>query len=123
MLPLKKRTSDDIHAFLLRQVEFWNTGKKTEMFLLYHQIVPGKLTIEYVGLPVLEGWTALEDIWQRYAGKVRIDIHEVLVTGQEAACYLHNTTLGTGTAARPSIELYRFDGDDLHIRYFHTAQL
>ena len=120
---MKTRTSQDIRSFLHQQVEFWNSGKKTEMFLLYHQIVPGKMTIEYVGLPVLEGWTALEDMWQRFSGKVHIDVHEVMVTGQEAACYHHNTTIGAGTAPRPSIELYRFEGDDLHIRYFHAAQL
>ena len=79
--PMKTRTSQDIRSFLHQQVEFWNSGKKTEMFLLYHQIVPGKMTIEYVGLPVLEGWTALEDMWQRFAGKVHIDVHEVMVTG------------------------------------------
>lgn len=120
---MKTRTPDEIRSFLHSQVELWNSGRKQEMFDLYHRMVPGRMTIEYVGLPVLEGWAALEDMWKRFAGKVRIDVKEVLVTGNEAACYHHNTTIGEGTPPRPSIELYRFDGDDVQIRYFHTAKL
>jgi hypothetical protein len=117
------RDSQTIRSFLHQQVELWNAGKKDEMFALYHQIVPGRMTIEYVGIPPLEGWAALEDMWQRFAGKVFIEPKEVMVTGQEAACYHHNTTIGAGTPPRPSIELYKFDGDDVSIRYFHAAQL
>lgn len=120
---MKTRSPDEIRSFLHRQVELWNAGRKDEMFACYHQMVPGSLSIEYVGLPVLEGWAALEDMWQRFAGKVHIDVKEVMVTGAEAACYHHNTTIGAGTPPRPSIELYRFDGDDLQIRYFHAASL
>jgi hypothetical protein len=117
------RTPEQIRAFLHHQVELWNAGKKDAMFAQYHQIVPGKLSIEYVGIPPLEGWAALEDMWQRFAGKVRIDVKEVMVTGNEAACYHHNTTIDSGAPPRPSIELYRFDGDDLSIRYFHAAKI
>ena len=120
---MKVRDAQEIRSFLHRQVELWNAGQKDEMFALYRRMVPGRLSIEYVGLPVLEGWAALEDMWRRFAGKVHIDVKEVLVTGDEAACYHHNTTVGAGTPPRPSIELYRFDGDDAQIRYFHTAQL
>jgi hypothetical protein len=117
------RTPEKIRTFLHYQVEMWNAGRKQEMFDAYHQIVPGKLSIEYIGIPPLEGWAALEDMWQRFAGKVRIDVKEVMVTGDEAACYHHNTTLGVDTPVRPSIELYEFNGDDLKIRYFHAAKL
>jgi hypothetical protein len=120
---MANRDPEKIRTFLHRQVEYWNAGKKEEMFALYRGIAPGRISIEYVGLPVLEGWKALEDMWERFAGKVHIDVIEVLVTGQEAACYHHNTTVGSGQPWRPSIELYRFDGDDVQIRYFHTAQL
>lgn len=120
---MKTRTPDEIRTFLHHQVESWNAGRKEEMFAAYRQIVPGKLSIEYIGIPPLEGWAALEDMWQRWAGKVHIDVKEVMVTGNEAACYHHNTTLGAGTPPRPSIELYRFDGDDLQIRYFHQAKV
>jgi hypothetical protein len=91
-VPTMQRSPDQIRTFLHHQVECWNAGRKDEMFALYHQIVPGKLRIEYIGIPPLEGWAALEDMWQRWAGKVHI-------------------------------ELYRFDGDDLQIRYFHAAKL
>ena len=117
------RTPDDIRHFLHGQVELWNAGKKDEMFALYRKIVPGKMTIEYIGIPPLEGWAALEDMWQRFAGKVQINPIEVMVTGNEAACYHHNTTIGSGQPPRPSIELYKFEGDDVHIRYFHAAQI
>lgn len=120
---MNTRTSEDIRQFLHRQVEFWNAGRKQEMFDAFHGIVPGKLSIEYVGIPPLEGWAALEDMWQRFAGKVHIDVQQVMVTGQEAACYHHNTTVGEGSPVRPSIELYKFDGDDLQIRYFHVAKI
>jgi hypothetical protein len=120
---MKIRTPEEIRSFLHQQVACWNTGKKEEMFALYHHMVPGKLSIEYIGLPVLEGWAALEDMWQRFNGKVKIDVKEVMVTGNEAACYHHNQPVGIDAPARPSIELYRFDGDDLQIRYFHVAKL
>lgn len=120
---MKARNPDEIRSFLHRQVEFWNAGKKNEMFALYHQMVPGKMTIEYIGLPVLEGWSALEDMWQRFSSKVHINVKEVMVTGNEAACYHHNKTIGSDMPARPSIELYRFNGDDVQIRYFHAAKL
>ena len=120
---MKTRTPEEISSFLHNQVELWNAGKKTDMFTLYHQMVPGKLSIEYVGLPVLEGWTALEDMWQRFNGKVRIDVKEVMVTGNEAACFHHNQSVGVDSPPRPSIELYRFEGDNLQIRYFHVAKL
>jgi hypothetical protein len=117
------RTPQQIRAFLHEQVEHWNAGRKAEMFAAYRTIVPGKLSIEYIGLPPFEGWQALEDMWTRWAGKVHIDVQRVMVTGAEAVSYNLNTTVGAGTPARPSIELYRFDGDDLQVRYFHEAQL
>lgn len=118
-----QRSPDQIRSFLHDTVVHWNAGRKEEMFAAYHRAVPGKLSIEYIGIPPLEGWAALEDMWQRWAGKVHIDVQLVMVTGNEAACYHHNTTIGAGTPPRPSIELYKFDGDDLQIRYFHQAQV
>ena len=120
---MKTSTPEEIRHFLHAQVASWNAGKKEEMMAAYRAIVPGQLSIEYIGIPPLEGWAALEDMWQRWAGKVHIDVKEVMVTGNEAACYHHNTTVGAGTPPRPSIELYRFDGDNLQIRYFHAAQV
>jgi hypothetical protein len=121
---MKQRTPQEIRSFLHQQVECWNAGRKEEMFALYRQIVPGRMTIEYLGMPVIEdGWAALEDMWQRWAGKVHIDVIECMVTGNEAACYHHNSTIGADTPPRPSIELYKFDGDDVQIRYFHAAQI
>ncbi|WP_077033428.1 hypothetical protein [Pelomonas sp. KK5] len=120
---MKTRSPEEIRKFLHDSVESWNAGRKEEMFAVYRAMVPGRMTIEYIGIPPLEGWAALEDMWQRFAGKVRIEPKEVMVTGNEAACYHLNTTLGAGTPPRPSIELYRFDGDDVAIRYFHQAQI
>lgn len=118
-----QRSPEQIRSFLKEQVELWNAGKTEEMIAAYRRIVPGKMTIEYIGIPPMEGWAALDDMCKRWAGKVRIESKEVMVTGNEAACYHHNTTIGDGTPPRPSIELYKFDGDDVQIRYFHQAKL
>lgn len=118
-----QRSPEMIRAFLHEQVDHWNAGRKAEMMAAYHRIVPGQLSIEYIGIPPLEGWAALETMWQRWAGSVQIAVQRVMVTGVEAVSYNLNTTLGAGTPARPSIELYRFDGDNLQIRYFHEAQI
>lgn len=117
------RTPDQIRSFLHQQVEFWNAGQKDEMFALYRKMVPGSLSIEYIGIPAFEGWAALEDMWQRFNGLVKIDVKEVMVTGDEAACYHHNQSVGVDIPPRPSIELYRFSGDNLAIRYFHAAKI
>ena len=95
------RSPEQIRAFLHDTVEHWNEGRKDEMFAAYRRAVPGRLSIEYIGIPPLEGWAALEDMWQRWAGKVRIDVQRVMVTGNEAACYHHNTTLDSGKPPRP----------------------
>ena len=118
-----QRSPEMIRSFLHEQVEHWNAGRKAEMMAAYRSIVPGKLSIEYIGIPTMEGWAALENMWLRWAGKVEIAVQRVMVTGNEAVSYNLNTTIGAGTPARPSIELYRFDGDDLQIRYFHEAQI
>lgn len=118
-----QRGPEMIRSFLYEQVEHWNAGRQAEMVAAYDRIVPGQLSIEYIGIPPMEGWSALENMWQRWAGMVEIAVQRVMVTGVEAVSNNLNTTLGAGTPARPSIELYRFDGDDLQIRYFHEAQI
>jgi hypothetical protein len=110
----------DIGAFLKKQIEYWNTGQRTEMTALYRKYAEDELVIEYVGQPIGDGWKTYEHMWNTYGGKVRTEVGEVFVNGNEAACYYRNVRVATGLA-NPSIEIYRFDDRRLHIRYFHRV--
>jgi hypothetical protein len=85
---------------------------------LYRKYAGDQLVIEYVGQPIGDGWKTYEHMWDTYNGSVRTDVIEVLINGNEAACYYNNVRLATGLG-NPSIEIYRFDDRRLHIRYFH----
>ena len=54
-------------------------------------------------------------MWDAYAGRVRSEVVEVLVNGNEGACFLRNLRTESGVA-NPSIEIYRFEEGRLHIR-------
>ena len=110
----------DIESFLHKQLEFWNAGKYAEMKALYTKYSPNGLIIEYVGSPIGDGWATFQHMWDNYNGKVRTDIVEILVNGDEGACYFHNVRVATG-AFNPSIEIYKFAAGRLHIRYFHRS--
>jgi len=108
----------DIEEFLRKHIEYWNAGKRPEMTALYRKYAEDQLVIEYVGHPIGDGWETYNHMWDTYGGKVINDVIEVLVNGNEAACYYRNVRLATGLA-NPSIEIYRFENRRLHIRYFH----
>lgn len=113
-----KPTGKEIESFLRQQILFWNSGKREEMRNLYRRYARNRLTIEYVGTPIGDGWTAFEHLWDTYNGKVRSDVLAMMVNGNEGACYTNNVRL-VGGMGRKSIEIYKFDAGELHIRYFH----
>ncbi len=110
----------DIEAFLTQQILYWNTNRRAEMKALYEKYSPNGLVIEFVGSPIGDGWKTFDHMWDTYAGTVRTDIKEIMVNGEEGACYLHNVRVATGLV-NPSIEIYNFAGGRLHIRYFHRS--
>lgn len=111
---------DQIRAFLDDQVELWNAGKRDELFAAYREIAPTDVKIEYIGGPVLDGWPALEQMWEQFGDKVTIEKVQTLVNGNEAACYLRNhVSTEQGVNISPSIEIYRFDGGTMLARYFY----
>jgi hypothetical protein len=115
-----------IREFLQTQVASWNADEKERMFDAYRRVANNGLKVEYVGGPVLDGWPALEDMWTKYQGagkpKITIEIVEILVNGNEGACYLRNhVATPNGPVISPSIETYLFGDGTLHARYFHNA--
>jgi hypothetical protein len=113
-------TPAEIDGFLRKQLEFWNASDRAGMEALYRRYAPNGLIIEYVGLPVGDGWEAFAHLWDNYGGHVRTDIKEILVNGVEGACYFHNVHRASGRVS-PSLEIYNFGGGKLHIRYFHNS--
>jgi ketosteroid isomerase-like protein len=113
-------TQSEIRSFLTLQLEYWNAGRRQEMTALYSKYAQDRLTIEYVGQPIGDGWQAYEHLWDTYSGKIRTDVVQVLVNGNEGACHYNNVRVATGLG-EPSIEIYRFDDRRLHIRYFHRT--
>jgi hypothetical protein len=110
----------EIYDFLKQQVALWNAGEREAMTALYRQYAPDGLVIEYVGEPIGDGWQTFEHMWDAYSGKVRSEVIEMLVNGNEGACFLRNLRPASGVA-NPSIEIYRFEEGRLHIRYFHRT--
>lgn len=116
-------TPQQIEYFVRKQVELWNALDRPGMTALYRDHAPNGLTIEYVGSPVGEGWKTFDDMWDNYGtGDIRTDIMEVMINGSEAACYFHNVRIASGSY-NPSIEIYKFERGNLHIRYFHLSTL
>jgi hypothetical protein len=116
-------SQDEIQDFVTQQIALWNAGKREEMTALYRKYAGSGLVIEYVGEPLGDGWKTYDHMWDNYGGKVRGDVVQALVNGNEAAVHISNVRIASGLS-NPSIEIYRFDDDRLHIRYFHrTADL
>ena len=110
----------EIRAFITGQVAFWNAGERDSMTALYERHAPSGLVIEYVGQPLGDGWATYNHMWDTYAGQVVVEVLEILVNGNEAACSIRNVRTATGLY-NPSIETYRFEDGMLHIRYFHAS--
>lgn len=112
-----------IAAFLREQYTLWNEGRRNDLLALFRHWAPQGMTIEFVGGPVLEGWKAMNDIWDQHGGHVTIEVVQILVNGCEAAVHAlnrHRSENGVDTT-RPSIEIYRFAQGTLQIRYFYPT--
>jgi len=117
---------ETIREFLQTQFSCWNANQKDQMFAACKRVAGSGLTVEYVGGPELDGWPALEEMWEKYHGtgkpNIEIEIVEILVNGNEAACYLRNhASTPDGPIVSPSIEIYKFGSGTMHARYFHNA--
>ena len=104
--------------FVHTQVKAWNAHDKEAFLAAYKEIAPGKLTIEYVGRSApSDGWPVLDQMWSNTNSIVDIEECTMIVNGNEIACHNFNHMPSRG-AKIETIELYKFDGDDLSIRYF-----
>lgn len=111
--------ADEIRRFLHAQIELWNDGKREEQTALYRRYAADGLVIEYIGQPVGDGWATFDHMWDAYGGKVRVEVAQMLVNGNEAACHHLNIRKASGLA-NPSIETYRFEEGRLFVRYFYV---
>lgn len=116
-----KYDESTIQQFLNNNFRLWNDGNREAFMALYCEASSEGLVIEYVGQDDPgDGWTACEDMWNTYNQLIRAEPQEILVNGNEGACYVHNIQKLDGVI-HPSIENYRFQDGNLHIRYFHHA--
>ena len=107
----------DIEGFLHGQVAAWNAGDTAAFFAAYRAAAPPGLVIEYVGRPAGDGWPVREGMWAQQSAKIEIEEVVAIVNGIEAACHNRNKVRGTAMAI-DTIEIYRFDGGRLNVRYF-----
>ncbi len=110
----------DEHAigrFLHGQVDAWNASDRESFFVHYRDASQGNLTIDYVGQPPRDPWPSLDVMWRDQNAKFHIEVHKKLICGVEAAC-CHANIARDGTFSIPTIELFHFFPDRLHIRYF-----
>ena len=118
---MPRPTEQEINMFLREHLRFWNAGDRESFTALYRKYAPKMLTIEYVGMPMGDGWATFDHMWDTYNGKVRVDIDTILVNGNEGACHYQNVIVDSGKS-NPSLELYRFEDGELHVRYFHQTE-
>lgn len=109
-----------LESFLHAQVKAWNAHDRDAFFKVYRAMAPGKLEIEYVGRSTGEGWAILENMWDTTNAIVEVEVITTILNGREAACH-HINHMPSLDRKVETIELYRFDGDDLYIRYFIKA--
>jgi hypothetical protein len=110
----------EIRTFLNEHIRLWNACDRDGFTALYEKYAPNGLIIEYVGVPIGDGWAAFNHMWDTYNGKVRVDIDTILVNGNEGACHYDNVDKATEQGS-PSLEVYRFGDGKMHIRYFHHS--
>lgn len=114
-------TAETIQDFLTKKVELWNAAKADELAELYRQIAPNGVTFEFVGSPPInDGMKALKKMCSDWGGHIDIELAQVLINGNEVACFVKNHRRATGDF-EPSIEVYIFDDGKLVERYFHNS--
>lgn len=111
-------TPQEIEQFIRDQYRLWSEDRIDEMMVLFRRIAPNGFTIEYVGKPPQEGEQAMAEMIAEHGGKIRADLRQLIVNGNEAAAVVDNVVNDTGHVI-PSIETYRFEDGKMHARYFH----
>jgi hypothetical protein len=100
----------------------WNSADRDGVMNAFQTLGPNGFTIEYVGSAPLDGKTAVDDMWDQYAGSCTTDVVELLVNGGEAAALVHNNLkTDEGIVTLPSIETYKVTEGVLEVRYFHRS--
>ncbi|MFA7553496.1 MAG: hypothetical protein WCY88_04530 [Spongiibacteraceae bacterium] len=111
-----------IRAFLTKKVELWNEAKTDELEDLYRKIAPEGIVFEFVGAPKInDSYKALRKMCADWGGHIAIELVDVLINGNEVACYVKNNRLAQPGSFVPSIETYTFEGGRLLERYFHNS--
>ncbi|KJS09776.1 MAG: hypothetical protein VR73_01050 [Gammaproteobacteria bacterium BRH_c0] len=119
---MKSYSESDIRTFLENNFKLWNARDREAFTALYKEAAPNGLFIEYVGQDKVEdGWQAFNYMWDNYINEIQADLMQLLVNGNEGVCYVHNNSARDGVA-HPSIEIYKFQDGQLHIRYFHNTE-
>lgn len=106
-----------IEHFLHGQIDCWNRGDKEGFFAQYRSVSPNGLSIEYVGKPQADAWQVLEGMWAQQQPKIRVEVRQCIVNGNEAACH-HLNAFREQEGGIETIELYRFEAGKLFVRYF-----
>ena len=110
--------TDKYAKFVHAQVKAWNARDKDAFLAAYKAIAPGKLLIEYVGRSApADGWAVLEQMWTNTNALVNIEECTLIQNGSEIACHNYNH-MPSRDARIETIELYKFDGENLSVRYF-----
>jgi hypothetical protein len=100
----------------------WNASDRDGVIAAFQTLGPNGFTIEYVGSAPLDGKTAVDEMWDQYAGSCATDVVELLVNGNEAAALVHNNLkTDEGIVTLPSIETYKVTDGVLEVRYFHRS--
>jgi hypothetical protein len=110
--------TDTYTQFVHAQVKAWNARDKTAFLAAYKAIAPGEFLIEYVGRSApADGWAVLEQMWTTTNAIVDIEECTMIANGSEIACHNYNHIPSRDTRIE-TIELYKFNGENLFVRYF-----
>lgn len=97
----------------------WNGSGRHGVVAAFQALGPKGFTIEYVGSAPLDAKTAIDDVWDHYAGSCTTDVVEPLFNGDEAAALVHNNLkTDDGIVTLPSVEIYKVTDGVLEVRYF-----
>lgn len=118
---MKPLDDKKITEFIERKIQLWNEGKKEELDAHYRTMAPKQLTFEFVGAPTIDGWKALDDMWNQLGSNVEIELVELLINGNEVACYVKNHRRDQPGTYKATIEIYVFNEGTVHERYFYPV--